>query len=351
MSHAGPAPVGGDAPAGSDVCLVTGATGFIGGHAAERLAREGRRVRCLVRAGGDTSRLEGLDVETVVGDLTDARSLAAATAGCRDVVHCGALVSDWATTDEIASVNVAGTRHLLEAAADQSVRRVVHLSSTDVYGHPGRAAVDETYVAPRVRDWYARTKRDAETEVRRVSSSRGLETVVLRPATVYGPGSTDVVGEIAAAIRSGTMLLVDGGRAIAGLTYVDNVLDAVLLALRHDAARDQTFNVTDGLDVTWRTLADDLAARLGRPPVRRSLPYRPAHGIGFSLEQGYRLLRRTTGLTVRPLLSRQAVQIMGIDQDFSNRRAREQLGWEPRVDYASGLEATLGWLRAEQAGP
>jgi nucleoside-diphosphate-sugar epimerase len=72
-----------------------------------------------------------------------------------------------------------------------------------------------------------------------------------------------------------------------------------------------------------------------------------ANGIGFSLEHGYRLLRKTTRLNTQPLLSRQAVHMLGKDQDFSNRKAREMLGWEPRIDYVTGLEATLAWLRAE----
>jgi nucleoside-diphosphate-sugar epimerase len=72
-----------------------------------------------------------------------------------------------------------------------------------------------------------------------------------------------------------------------------------------------------------------------------------ASGIGFSLEHGYRLLRRTTGLTAPPLLSRQAVHVLGNDQDFSSRKAREMLGWEPRVDYSVGLQATLEWLKTD----
>src|SRR5579875_3581173 len=98
------------------MCLVTGATGFIGGHLAERLAREGHRVRCLVRPSSDTTRLRRAGLELATGDLTDAASLRAAARGCRYVVHCGALVSDWATVPEIRRANVTGTRNALEAA-------------------------------------------------------------------------------------------------------------------------------------------------------------------------------------------------------------------------------------------
>jgi ornithine--oxo-acid transaminase len=330
-----------------NVCLVTGASGFIGGHLAQRLVNDGYQVRCLVRATSDTAALERLDVELATGDLTSPQTLARAAEGCRYVFHCGAMVSDWATPQEVAAVNVSGTRNLLSACAQAPVQRFVHFSSTDVYGYPGGVEVDESYVATGFRNWYAQTKLAAEAEVRRAAAAHGLDAVILRPATVYGPGSREVVLEIARAIRGGNMVLIDRGRAIAGLCFVANLIDAALLALQHERAPGQAFNATDGLDVTWRQLADGLAEGLGCDRVRWSMPYRLAAGLGFSLEHGYRALRRTTRLTTRPLLSRQAVQVMGTDQSFSNRKARETLGWEPRVDYEAGLAATLDWLRAE----
>jgi nucleoside-diphosphate-sugar epimerase len=141
------------------------------------------------------------------------------------------------------------------------------------------------------------------------------------------------------------MVLVGGGRSTAGLSYVENVVDAGIAAIEHGAAPGQAFNVTDGLGITWRQFLSDLAEGLGCRPPRWSLPYGVAYGLAFSLEQGYRLLRRTTRLRTSPLLSRQAVHVLGRDQDFSNARARATLGWEPRVSYRNGLEATLAWLR------
>jgi oxidoreductase len=338
---------GASAPPADGVCLITGATGFIGGRLAERLVADGRAVRCLARESSDTTALERLRVPIVYGDLTDAPSLVHAVEGCRHVVHCGALVSDWATKDEIIKINVEGTRALLEAAAGASVRRFVQLSTTDVYGYPGRAAVDETYRSTRFRNWYAQTKLEAEDEVRRAAAERALGTVILRPATVYGPGSAEVVGEIARAISARKMLLVDRGRPLAGLCYVDNVIDAAVLALHSDAAVGEAFNLSDELDVTWRQFTDDLARGLDSPPVRWSLPYPLAAALGTALEHGYRLLRRATALTAPALLSRQAVHVLGIRQDFSNRKARELLHWEPRVSYEAGLDATLRWLRSD----
>lgn len=254
------------------LCLITGATGFIGGRLAQRLVGEGYPVRCLVRSGSDTSLLDELDVQIAVGDLTAAPSLVRAVDGAHHVFHCGALVTDWATTEEIIHTNVQGTRNLLEASVGAAVKRFIHVSTTDVYGYPNGVAIDETYVGTRFQNWYAQTKREAEAEVRRVERADALEAVILRPATVYGPGSTDVIGEIAQAIQGGYMLLVDGGRAVAGLCYVENLIDAAILALTHQAAPGNAFNVSDGLPITWRQLTDGLAEGLGCSKVRWSLP-------------------------------------------------------------------------------
>lgn len=329
-------------------CLITGASGFIGGHIAARLAAEGQPVRCLVRAGSNTAALERLGVELVRGDLTSSSSsLAQAANDCRYVVHCGALVSDWATVQEISRVNVQGTRSLLDAALAAGTQRFVHISTTDVYGHPGGSPVREDFAPRRLGNWYSRTKLLAEQEVRRAAGSGPLQTVIVRPATVYGPGSTAVIGEIAQALRNGNMLLIGQGKTVAGLCYVENLVDLILRSLHDDAAAGQELNATDGLDVTWRQLTDDLASGLGARPARLSMPYPMAYGLGLGLEQGYRLARRATGLQTRPLLSRQAVQVMGRDQRFSNEKAKALLGWEPRVGYADGLRATLRWLQQE----
>jgi nucleoside-diphosphate-sugar epimerase len=337
-----------NSPGGSsgepELVLLTGATGFIGGQLAERLAAEHKPVRCLVRPGADTSRLVALGVELAVGDITRPDTLSGAVAGVSHVVHCAAMVSDWATVAEIEAVNVAGTRNLLDACTAAEVKRFVHLSTTDVYGHLGGGEIPESRRPEGFSNWYAETKLRAEDDVRRSSA---FATVLLRPATVYGPGSKEVVGEIGKAIQRRQMLLVDGGRPIAGLCFVENLIDAVMLALEHPAAPGETFNVTDGLPVTWRQFTDDLAVGLGCPGPRFSLPYRPALALGAGLEQGYRVLRRGTGMTLPALLSRQAVQVLGRNQSFSNQRARALLGWEPRVSYSEGLESTLSWLRDE----
>ena len=335
-----PAPSAGTG--GDGAVLITGATGFIGSSLARRLSESGRRVRCLVRPAADTSVLAGLPVELATGTLEDAGSLHGAAAGCERIVHCAALVSDWATVQEIRRVNVTGTRNVLAAVARAGVGRFVHISTTDVYGHPGGGPLDERRAPGGFANWYAQTKLEAERVLH--LAPRGTETVILRPATVYGPGSRELVGEIARAIEAGHMMLVDRGRAVAGLCYIENLLDAIELALAAEHAPGETFNLTDGLPVTWARFARDLAEGLEAPPARLSLPYPVAAAVALALEQGYRLARRTTGIELRALLSRQAVQVLGRDQSFSAAKAEAVLGWRPRVGYEEGMRATLAWL-------
>jgi ornithine--oxo-acid transaminase len=334
-------------PTGADVCLVTGASGFIGGHIAQRLLLDGYQVRCLARASSDTALLERLGVEIAVGDLADPVSLKEAVSGSRFVVHCAAMVTDWGTKDELERVNVVGSRYLLEAAADAQIDRFVHISTTDVYGHPGGADIDENYQAQGFRNWYSQTKLAAEAEVRRVERERSLPVVILRPATVYGPRSVEVVGKIAKALRAGNMLVVDGGVRVAGLCYIDNLVDAALLVLKHEGAPGQAFNISDGVKITWKQFLDNLGSGIGGKPVRLSAPYWLANALGSGLEIGYRRVRELTKLRSEPLLSRQAVQVLGHDQSFSTRKAQEVLGWSPRVDYDTGLRSTIEWLQQQ----
>ena len=342
------APQGGAAAAPSDgVVLVTGASGFIGSSLARRLCREGRSVRCLVRESSDTSVLAGLPVELCTGTLADTASLRRAACGATAIVHCAAMVSDWGTVAEISAANLAGTINVRAAARAEGVGRLVHISTTDVCGHPGGGPLGERLSPTGFANWYAQTKLEAERAL--LGAPDGPPTTILRPATVYGPGSKELVGEIARAIEARHMLLVDRGRAIAGLCYVENLLDAIVLALGEPRAAGETFNVSDELEVTWAQFAGDLAQGLGAPPVRLTLPYPLAAAVGTALEHGYRLGRRATGLELSPLLSRQAVQVLGRDQSFSAARARELLGWEPRVGYPEGLRATLAWLRELRA--
>ena len=318
--------------------LVTGASGFLGGHLVEALVARGERVRVLVRPTSGTAVLDPLDVERATGDLSDPASVRAAMEGVERVVHCAALATDWAPLDAFQRANVEGVRHATEAALQAGVSRFVHVSSTDVYGYPN-ATVDES--APRVRRGFAYGDSKAlGEEVAWEAHERGLPLTVVRPATIWGPRSLPFVVEMVELIEQGLMLHIGGGRTDAGLAYVDNVVDALVLAATEQAALGRTYNVHDGAGTTWREYNATLAAAVGRRKPWLSVPRRPAYAIAWMLEQVWGAL----GVRDRPLLSRVAVELLGTTQGFDTTRIRTELGWSPRVGFDEGMARVQAWL-------
>jgi nucleoside-diphosphate-sugar epimerase len=320
--------------------LVTGASGLIGGHLTQTLVSAGDDVRVLVRPTSNTRHLAALPVEYGVGDLTDPASLRRAVAGVDRVFHCAAVVSDWGDPAVFCAVNVSGTGHLLAAALDAGVKKFVHVSSTEVYGHPDYPATED---APyRYRGWpYCDTKIDAEKQAW-AWSRRGLPLTVVRPATVYGPRSATIV-EFVELLKGGQMMLVAGGRKNAGLCYVGNLCDALLLVGKPDVGLGRAYNLSDGLDVTWGQFTNELAAILGMGPVRRSLPRGLAYAAGRLMEGWARARKQAS----RPLMTRMAVELVGTNQGFPGDRARRELSWRPRINFAEGMRHVESWLREE----
>ena len=167
-------------------CLVTGGTGFLGGHLVEALAKRGEQVRVLARPGSKTEHIDQLGIEIIQGDLGDIPSLKKATRDVEFIYHCAALAADWGSWEDFEKINVVGTRNLLQAAVEGAVNKFIHISTTDVYGYPN-SRVDET--APfRFRGWpYGDTKIKAEQSVWDYHRQHGLPVTVVRPLNIYGP--------------------------------------------------------------------------------------------------------------------------------------------------------------------
>jgi len=249
------------------VILVTGANGFIGSHVVERLLRDGRKVRGLVRASSDLTFLEGVDVELARGDITNRASLDAPMRGVEVAVHVAGFVSDWDPRAECRSVNVHGTRNVIEAARAAGVRRLVHISTAALHGFPGARTQDESSPMPETSFAYCESKKQAERDV----FASGLEATAIRPGNVFGPRDHTFIDKYAQALEQGKCGYVGGGRSWTCPAYVENLADAIALACFEPAAVGEAFLVTDGLDIDWRTFTENLADELGvkRPWGRR----------------------------------------------------------------------------------
>lgn len=320
--------------------LVTGGTGFLGSHLIEALVARGEEVRALVRPGSNTTLLEWRDVELTTGSLDDRVSLNAATAGVDRVYHCAALAADWSPWAAFEAANVEGVRNLLNACLQADIERFIHVSTTDVYGHPDHPADEQTPY--RLRGFpYGDTKIRGEKLVWDYHRHRGLPVTVIRPAAIYGPRSTTFVNEIVDLLRKGEMVHIGKGDKPAGLSYVSNVVDLMLLAADADVGAGRAYNASDGSAVSWRTYVNKLADIIGSPHPRITIPHRIAYGLGWSMEKGYSFL----GIRHRPLLTRMAVELFATDQSVLIDKARDELSYQPRVDFDEGMQKVANWLR------
>lgn len=320
--------------------LVTGATGLIGSHLVEALLARGERVRALVRPTSNAARLRELGVELRIGGLNDNATLMSAAQGVDRIYHCAGLVQDYGPPEAFEQANVSGVRNILAAATRAEVSRFVYLSTTDIYGFPGQPTTENERPSPRGIA-YTDSKIEGESLVWNHRRRVGLPTVILRPATVYGPGSRQLVVGLVEQLRRRQLPWIDEGRHVAGLTYVGNLVDLMLLAADKEEAVGQAYNVADGSNVTWADYIGRLANIAELPTPRKNYPYRRAYTLASFWENWYSLRGRTD----RPPLTRLMVELMGTDQLFPITKAERELGFVPRVTFDQGMRAVANWMK------
>lgn len=322
--------------------LVTGATGFTGGHLAAALARRGHHVRALVRSRSlatfQSSRLAPLGVEAVAGDLADRDSLERATTGVAVVYHIAAAYRE-AGQPETAyrAVNVEGTRHVLEAAERTGVRRVVHCSTGGVHGHIANPpASEDSPFNPG--DVYQETKLEAEQLAREYGRTRGLDVVIARPIGIYGPGDTRFL-KIFRGLARGRFPLLGSGELFYHLTYIDDLVEGFRLCGEVASASGRTYILAGAQYTTLNELVAMIAEELKVEPPRVHLPVWPFWTAALLCEAVCAPLR------IEPPLYRRRVDFYTKSRAFDITRARRELGFDPRIDLVEGIRRTATWYR------
>lgn len=320
--------------------LITGATGFTGGHLADRLLRDGSRIRLLVR---DPARARGFaerGAELVVGDLRDPAASERAMQDVSLVYHIGALFrQENVSSREMHAVNATGTRNLLEAAERAGVERFVHCSTVGVHGditHP--PADEEAPYAPG--DHYQVSKAEGEKIALGFMRERRLPVVVFRPAGIYGPGDLRFLKLVRAVARR-RFVMFGRGTVLYQMVYIDDLVDGIVACGTHPAAAGRVYILTGEPPVTLDHLVTAVARAVGAPPPRLRLPVTPLYLAGWLCEMACKPL----GLD--PPLHRRRVDFFRKNRAFDIGRARNELGWTPRIDLPTGLARTVEWYRKE----
>jgi nucleoside-diphosphate-sugar epimerase len=320
--------------------LVTGGSGFLGRYVVRRFLDRGDFVRVLVRdSHRDAARMGGItnamDVraEEMVGDLRDQASLAQAVQGMDAVCHCAAHMQTSSPWRDFEEVNVRGTEKLLQAAAGGTVNRFLHVSSLGIYGLNGQAAITEESPlddSKENRGHYTRSKIEAERLVWKYHREHNLPVTVVRPGLLYGPGKSPFVARVCVPITPKLRIALGASQQRLPLAYVEDVAEGIDLALRNSGAIGKAYNIVDDSIHQKEYLALLQQAKLSK-----------AHTLLLSPTPLYPLLslceRLCRWIGVMTPVSRHQFERAMASIEYDTSRARQELGWSPRIGVAEGL--------------
>ncbi|MBI1744444.1 NAD-dependent epimerase/dehydratase family protein [Candidatus Acetothermia bacterium] len=319
--------------------LVTGATGLIGSHIAEKLLAQKQDVRVLVRDPQKANFLKTTGAELVLGDTLDPDTLERALKGVHTVYHCAALVQLQGTRDRLLNINVQGTGNMLEASLAANVKRFIFTSSVAVYGSANdpQGTREDDPQAPN--GPYSESKIESEKLVWQAYREKGFPISIIRPCVVYGPRDLNFSKPLLKNLK-GLMPMVRHGEALLDLVHVRDVADVHLLAGTNEKAVGQAYNVTDGEPHTIQELVETVR-RLANLNTRFiNLPY-PVVLTGATIAYEFARMRGKM-----PLISPSTVRAMAIHHHYSIEKAQEHLGFVPKVKLEEGWKETIEWFQA-----
>ena len=319
--------------------LVTGGTGFTGSHLVRRLVGRGHSVVCLDNQPGlFADELRELGAEVVLGSVTDREVVRRTADGAEIVHHVAAAFRRLDVPKSVYfDVNVTGTRNVLEAARDGGARRVVYCSTQGVHGHVEDPPGDEASpIAPE--DYYQQTKYEGELVCQEFIRD-GMNIAIVRPTAIYGPGDPARFLMLFRMARKGRFLMFGDGETTYHPVYIDNLVDLFELAAERTEASGQTYI---GGDAEYYTL-NDLVRAVGRAMDLDvnivHLPFRPLWLAAVACETACAPLR------ISPPLFRRRVDWFRQVRAFRIDRARDELGYEPKIGIDEGLKRTYHWYR------
>jgi len=325
----------------SDV-LITGGNGFVGRHLVTALQERGDTARVLALPGEDTAWLERRGVAVHRGDVRQPATLGAPMRGADGVVHLAAMMDVWRPLPDYRAVNVAGTVNVCRAARAAGAQRIVHMSSSSVYGMGLGRPADETFALRPFADPYPVSKAEGDRAVQQLIAGEHLPAVVMRPDQIFGPGDHLHFGQMADRLARGRSIIVGSGRKLMPFVFVSDVIQALLLGLDHPTAAGRTYNISSDRPLTQLEFLSAIAHDIGAGAPRVHVPYRLLYAAGYAAERAAAL----RGPGSRPPITRLGVAFFGTHNRYAIERAQRELGYAPRVPVREGVRLTAAWYRS-----
>lgn len=315
--------------------LVTGGTGFLGRYLVAELLSRNHDVHMMGRNIALVEDLQRQGAVPCAVDLRDHEAVHAACAGMEAVIHAGAKSEPWGAQRDFFAINAVGTAAIVSGCREHGVRRLVYVSSPSVVfnGQDQRDGAENIPYPPHFTSVYALTKKLGEDAVNAARSD--LETVIVRPKAIFGPGDRALLPRLIAAARRGRLPQIGDGHNLVDLTYVENVAQALALALETPAAVGNTYTITNDEHPQLWDLIREALQHLQLATNLRQIPLSMALAAAAAMEA----LAAVTGR--EPLLTRYTALILARTQTYSIAAAKRDLGYAPRITLADGLRRTL----------
>jgi nucleoside-diphosphate-sugar epimerase len=322
--------------------LITGGNGLLGRHLVPALEERGYGVRVLVLPREDSSWLDARGVTVHRGDVRRPETLTGPMSGVEAVMHLAGVMGVWRPMGDYHAVNVTGTANVCRAALVEAAR-VVHVSSWTVYGMALGQPVREEHPLTPFSEPYAMTKAAGDMVVQRMIAEDDLPAVIVRPGTFFGPGDHLHFGRMADRLSAGRGLIVGSGDNALPFVYVTDVVQGLVLALEHEHALGQAYNITNDYPLTQAEFLHAIAREIGASPPRVHVHYRALYAAGYAAE----VLARLTRSQRQPLVTRLGVKLFGTDNRHAIDKARRELGFRPQVSLEDGVRRAAAWYRGQ----
>ncbi|MGB3345703.1 MAG: NAD(P)-dependent oxidoreductase [Candidatus Humimicrobiia bacterium] len=318
--------------------LVTGGTGFAGSHLVNRLISDGFKVRVIARSSKKAEKLKEKGVEIILGDITDKDMVKKAVKGVKKVYH---LAANWRTagvSDKVYwDVNVGGTKNLLEASTKENIERFVHCSTMGVHGHVDEIPSNEnTRYNPG--DIYQVTKLEGEKLALNFYKEKGLPVSVIRPCAIYGPGDMRLL-KMFRAIAKKRFIMLGSGEILYHMVYVTDLAEGFRLAADKEEAIGEPFLIGGEEYVSLNKLTEMIAKEIGVSPPKIHFPVWPVELLGTIVE------KICIPFKIEPPIYRRRVLFFTKDRAFDISKAKNILGYRPKVDLITGIKQTVKWYK------